>query len=117
MAGARNTVKLNFDTAWEYDPAPESTDHISIAGQYDLFIGGEFVKPNAGKYFDSINPATEKKLTKVAQADQSDIDDAVEGRQKRLRQCLVQDETVRTRQIHLSHSPDTSGARPGICCH
>ena len=79
MAGAKETVKLNFDTAWEYAPAPESTDHISIADQYDLFIGGEFVKPNSGKYFDSTNPATEKKLTKVAQADRSDIDDAVEA--------------------------------------
>jgi aldehyde dehydrogenase (NAD+) len=46
---------------WQYAPAPESTDHIEIKQQYELFINGKFVKPNSKKYFDTINPATEKK--------------------------------------------------------
>ena len=33
--------KLAFDGGWEYDPAPESTDHVSIKKRYGLFIGGE----------------------------------------------------------------------------
>ena len=35
--------KLSFATDWQYSAAPESTDHIRIAEQYGLFIGGEFV--------------------------------------------------------------------------
>ena len=35
--------KLTFHGGWEYAPAPESTDHVSIEEQYALFIGGEFV--------------------------------------------------------------------------
>ena len=29
---------------WDYAPAPESTDIVSIAPRYGLFIGGEFVR-------------------------------------------------------------------------
>ena len=41
---SRPDVKLQFDTAWKYAPAPESTDHVRIDPQYELFIGGEFVR-------------------------------------------------------------------------
>ena len=69
--------KLRFDTGWKYAPAPESADHVRIDRQYELFIGGQFVAPRARKYFDSINPATEKVLTRVAHADRKDVDRAV----------------------------------------
>jgi aldehyde dehydrogenase (NAD+) len=64
---------------WQYAPAPESTDHIEIKQQYELFINGKFVKPNSKKYFDTINPATEKKISSVAQANAKDIDLAVKA--------------------------------------
>ncbi len=69
--------KLAFDGGWKYDPAPESTDHISLEKRYGLFIGGEFVAPEKGRYFDSVNPATEEKLARVAEADAADVDRAV----------------------------------------
>ncbi len=50
---------------------------MKIASRYELFIGGEFVAPKAGKYFASMNPATEKKLADIAQADAPDVDRAV----------------------------------------
>jgi aldehyde dehydrogenase (NAD+) len=74
---ARPDTRLDFDTGWRYAPAPESTDHIRIDKQYELFIGGEFVAPRSGKYFDTINPATEKTLARVARADAADVDRAV----------------------------------------
>ena len=40
--------KLAFNDGWQYAPAPESTDHISVSEQYDLFIGGDFVAPEEG---------------------------------------------------------------------
>jgi aldehyde dehydrogenase (NAD+) len=71
-----NTIKLKFDT-WQYAPAPESKSAASIKSQYDLFINGEWVKPSGNKYFDTINPATEEKLSEVAEANVADVDKAV----------------------------------------
>ena len=71
-----------FDFATEYAPAPESTDHIQIEDQYSLFINGEFVKPESGKYFTTHNPATGEKLSEVAKADSADVDKAVKAARK-----------------------------------
>ena len=62
---------------FEYANAPESKAIAKIASSYDLFIGGKFVKPKKGKNFNTINPATEEILAKIAYADKLDIDLAV----------------------------------------
>ncbi|MEM7433289.1 MAG: aldehyde dehydrogenase family protein, partial [Pseudomonadota bacterium] len=74
--------KLAFDDGWQYSPAPESTDHIKVKKKYDLFIGGKFVKPVKGKYFDTVNPATEEKLSRVGLGTQEDVDKAVAAARK-----------------------------------
>ena len=76
---ARPENKLAFDGGWEYAPAPESTDHVRIDKRYGLFIDGEFVAPEKGRYFDTINPATEEKLSRVASAGPADVDKAVKA--------------------------------------
>ena len=70
------------DFATKYAPAPESTDHVDIKKRYSLFINGEFTKPSSGKYFPTINPATEKTLSEVAEADKADVDKAVQSARK-----------------------------------
>ncbi len=70
---------LNFATDWSYAPAPESTDHVAIENRYDLFIGGKFVPPAQGNYFNTINPATEKRLSSVAEAAKADVNRAVKS--------------------------------------
>jgi aldehyde dehydrogenase (NAD+) len=72
-----NTIKLNFDTSWSYAPAPESKSAATINKQYDLFINGEWQKPISKKYFDTINPANEEKLSEVAEAGEADVNKAV----------------------------------------
>jgi aldehyde dehydrogenase (NAD+) len=72
-----NTIKLKFDTSWEYAPAPESKSAATINKQYDLFINGEWQKPSSKKYFDTINPANEEKLSEVAEANETDVNKAV----------------------------------------
>ena len=67
---------------WDYSPAPESTDHIQLKDQYDLFINGEFIPAVDGKYFDTINPSNEKKIAEVAEAGKADIEKAVASSQK-----------------------------------
>ncbi len=68
---------LDTGQAWDYAPAPEATDIVSIAPSYDLFIGGEFVPPAGGGHFATLNPATEQPLAEVAQATEQDVDRAV----------------------------------------
>ena len=64
---------------FEYAPAPEAIDHVHIAPTYGLFIGGKMVEPHSKKRFPTINPATEKKLAEVSEADAVDVDRAVKA--------------------------------------
>jgi aldehyde dehydrogenase (NAD+) len=62
---------------WEYAPAPEARDIVTIEPSYRLFIGGEFVEPRDGSVFKTVNPATEEVLAEVAAAGPADVDAAV----------------------------------------
>lgn len=80
MAKAKNnTIKLKFDSARNLAPAPESKSAATIKDRYELFINGEFQKPLSKKYFATINPATEEKLSEVAEANTADVNKAVEA--------------------------------------
>ena len=72
LTGASSIPQLIFGDLWEYDPAPETADP-RLKRKYDLFIGGKFIAPKSGKYFDSINPATEETLAEIALAGQADV--------------------------------------------
>ena len=67
------------EPVWEYATAPESSDIVRLEDRYGLFIGGEFVEPKSGKYFPTINPATEEPLAEVAEAGPEDVDLAVKA--------------------------------------
>lgn len=65
--------------SFDYAPAPESRSIASIQKEYGLFINGKFVAPHSKKRFESINPATEETLAKIAFADEKDVDKAVKA--------------------------------------
>ena len=65
-----------------YSPAPESRAIVNIASSYGLFIGGEFVEPDDGEMFKTVNPASEEVLAEVADAGSRDIDRAVAAARK-----------------------------------
>ena len=58
-----------------FAPAPEGTDHFEIKSQYDLFIGGKWVKSK--DRFATTNPATDKVLSEVALAGKKEVNQAV----------------------------------------
>src|SRR3989449_4635065 len=74
--------RLNFDNKCAFAPAPEDSKNYVIAKQHELFINGKFVAPSSGKYFESINPATEQALTTIAAANAEDVDSAVKAARK-----------------------------------
>ena len=71
--------RLSFGDKWSYAPAPEANDYIQLKKRYQLFINGKFVAPHSGKYFPSINPATEETLAEIAEGDAHDVDAAVKA--------------------------------------
>ena len=68
--------------SWELAPAPESASHLQPADKYGLFINGEFVESSGGKYFDSINPANEKRLASITESTDTDVNNAVAAARK-----------------------------------
>ena len=64
---------------WDYVSALEQKSSVNIKEKYNLFIGGKFVKPSSGKYYDTINPATEERISKVAYGNNIDVDLAVKS--------------------------------------
>ncbi|MBV8600752.1 MAG: aldehyde dehydrogenase family protein, partial [Candidatus Eremiobacteraeota bacterium] len=64
-------------TIFDYAPAPESTAPVTLRPRYGHFIGGEWVEPLRGGFFDSISPSTEEKLTEVAYGTIEDVERAV----------------------------------------
>ena len=71
--------RLNFGGKWEYAPALEDAKAYPIAPRHELFINGKFTAPAAGKYFSSLNPATEEVLTEMASGTAADVDAAVKS--------------------------------------
>jgi aldehyde dehydrogenase (NAD+) len=71
------TIERPTGDAWEYAPAPESTSIVRLRDRQGLFIGGTFVAPRSGRWFPTINPATEEPLAEVAEAGPEDVDLAV----------------------------------------
>jgi aldehyde dehydrogenase (NAD+) len=50
---------------------------MSVRGKQDLLIGGRRVAPLSGRYFETLNPATEQVIALVAEAGVEDVDAAV----------------------------------------
>jgi aldehyde dehydrogenase (NAD+) len=80
------SVARYFDEM-SYGPAPEADGEARAwlkrheAG-FGHFIGGGFVKPAGGQYFNAVDPATGAILGRVAQGDASDVDKAVAAARK-----------------------------------
>jgi aldehyde dehydrogenase (NAD+) len=67
---------------FEYAPAPESRDVVSLRESYGLFIGGEFVPGLGDGMFKTVSPATEEVLAEVTEGAEADVDRAVTAARK-----------------------------------
>lgn len=63
-----------------FAPAPESSDHILLEKQYDLYIGGKWVK--APSRFETSNPATGEVIAEVGLAGKKEVNLAVKAARK-----------------------------------
>src|SRR5205814_4683905 len=65
--------------AWEYATAPESRELVEIQDRYGIFVGGEFVEPRSGEYYETLDPSSEEPLAEIPQAGPEDVALAVES--------------------------------------
>src|SRR5262245_30465939 len=68
----------------EYGPAPEEPKEAltwldKYARRFGHFVGGGWVQPAAGQYFDTNDPSTGEKLAGIAQGSAADVDAAVKA--------------------------------------
>jgi len=57
----------------------ELAGDIAIRTKYDNFIGGEFVAPVAGEYFENISPTTGAKVCDIARSREADVELALDA--------------------------------------
>jgi len=60
---------------WDYAPAPESRDVVSLEDRYGHFVGGTWLEPS--DTYTTISPATEEPLAEVGQASPEEVEAAV----------------------------------------
>jgi aldehyde dehydrogenase (NAD+) len=72
---------------WEYAPAPESRDIVTLKERYGLFIGGKDVPASDRAVFVSVNPATEEPLAEIARGTAADMDKAVRAARSAFRKA------------------------------
>ena len=52
---------------------------VTVKTKYDNYIGGKWVAPVDGQYFDNISPANGQSFTQVARSNEKDIDLAIDA--------------------------------------
>jgi aldehyde dehydrogenase (NAD+) len=62
-------------TSWDYAPAPESRDVVTLRESYGHFVGGEWLEPR--ETYTTISPSSEESLAEVGQATAQEVDLAV----------------------------------------
>ena len=52
---------------------------MSFKARYDNFIGGQWVPPNAGRYFENPTPVTGQPFCEIPRSDETDVEKALDA--------------------------------------
>ena len=72
-------IKPKLETLMIYAAPGAAGAKIQYKARYDNFIGGKFVAPSKGQYFDVITPISGKVYTQAARSDAADIELALDA--------------------------------------
>ena len=61
------------------DATQQSYDIPKFKEQYENYIGGKWIAPSSGEYFDNISPVDGKVFTKVARSNEADVELALDA--------------------------------------
>ncbi|MET3962101.1 acyl-CoA reductase-like NAD-dependent aldehyde dehydrogenase [Marmoricola sp. OAE513] len=62
-----------------YAPPGTADSLVAVKPRYDHFIGGEWVAPASGSYFENISPVNGKPFTEIARGTEADIERALDA--------------------------------------
>jgi aldehyde dehydrogenase len=62
-----------------YSAPGQADSPVSVDSRYGNFIGGEFVPPAKGEYFENISPVNGKPFTEIARGTEADIELALDA--------------------------------------
>ena len=62
-----------------YSPPGSPDSLVTVQSRYGHFIGGEWVDPIKGQYFENVSPVTGKPFTEIARGTAEDIDAALDA--------------------------------------
>ncbi len=89
----------------EYGTAPESAaeaqawlDHHDC--RFNHFIASKWQKPKASRWFDTFNPANGRKLARIAQGGQNDVDSAVRAARRAHKEWAKLDGHIRAKYLY-----------------
>ncbi|HEX4291342.1 MAG TPA: aldehyde dehydrogenase family protein, partial [Trebonia sp.] len=63
----------------QYNAPGQADSLVSVADRYGNFIGGEWVPPVSGRYFENITPVTGQPFTEIARSTDADINLALDA--------------------------------------
>jgi aldehyde dehydrogenase (NAD+) len=89
----------------EYGPAPEDSKEAGAwlerhGHRFSHFIGGAWHAPDAGQYFDTVDPSNGEKLASVAQGSAADVDAAVKAARSASSEWRAQTPHARARYLY-----------------
>jgi aldehyde dehydrogenase len=62
-----------------YSPPGQSGSPVTVESRYDNFIGGDWVAPSKGDYFENPSPITGQTFTEIARSNAEDVDRALDA--------------------------------------
>ncbi len=62
-----------------YTPPGQSGSQVTVEARYDNFIGGKWLAPKEGRYFEDIAPITGRPFTEIARSDAADVEAALDA--------------------------------------
>src|SRR3954447_14221215 len=62
-----------------YSPPGSPDSLVAVKSRYDHFIGGQWVPPATGEYFENISPVNGKPFTEIARGTAEDIEAALDA--------------------------------------
>ncbi len=75
-------LRVNLNRTKNYFKMSNIAQRPEFKAQYDNYIGGKFVAPVGGEYFENISPIDGKVYTKAARSGKADIDLALDAAQE-----------------------------------
>ena len=65
-----------------YSPIGEKDCLVSVKSRYDNYIGGKWVPPRSGQYFENTSPVNGTKIAEFPRSQEEDIEDALDAANK-----------------------------------